>query len=130
YLDAEAVATTLRAVLQGGGIGSSYSQIEANSEANAIVVIDIPRRMEDIRRMILALDRRFEQVEIEGRFVEISYDQDQDWGVDWRYFQDPANALDVNLAPQPLDAQNVAGQFKFAIIRGSNNLSGFLQMLE
>ncbi|MCB9769496.1 MAG: hypothetical protein H6752_14965 [Candidatus Omnitrophica bacterium] len=131
YLPAEEVANTLKNVFKGGdSLGGSYSQIEANVEANAVIVVDIPRKMEDIRRLIYILDRRFEQVEIEGRFIEISYSQDQEWGIDWKYFQDPANTFDVNLAPQPLDAQNVAGQFKFAVINGNNNLQGFIQALE
>lgn len=131
YLPAADVANTLKNVFKGGqSLGGSFSQIEANVEANAVIVVDTPSKMEDIRRLIYILDRRFEQVEIEGRFIEISYTQDQQWGVDWQYFQDPANALDVNLAPQPLDAQNVAGQFKFAVISGSNNLNGFIQALE
>ena len=129
YLNAEAVAKTLKTVFQGQG-GTSIGQIEANAEANAIIAVDIPRQMEDIRRMIRTLDRRFEQVEIEGRFVEVTYNQDQDWGIDWQYFQDPANALDVNLAPGVLNAGNAAGQFRFAVISGGNNLNGFLQMIE
>ncbi|NUN94690.1 MAG: hypothetical protein HUU16_00815 [Candidatus Omnitrophica bacterium] len=130
YLPAETVADNLRKVFSGNQSGSSFSQIEANVEANAIIAVDIPRRIEDIRRLIHILDTRFEQVEIEGRFVEISWTQDQQYGVDWKYFQDPANTLDVNLAPGALNASNVAGQFKFAIINGKDNLTGFLQALE
>jgi type II secretory pathway component GspD/PulD (secretin) len=131
YLPAQKVADTLKSVFQGGGLGgATYSQIEANIEANAIIAVDIPRKMEDIRRLIHFLDRRFEQVEIEGRFIEISYSQEQEWGVDWRFFTDPANTFDVNLAPQPLNANNVAGQFKFAVINGDTNFTGFIQMLE
>jgi len=130
YLPAEKVADTLRSVFQSGQLGGNVGQIEANVEANAVIAIDTPSRMEDIRRMIDILDRRLEQVEIEGRFVEITYKQEQDWGVDWKYFQDPANTADVHLAPQVLDSPAANGQFKFAIIRGQNNLTGFLQMLE
>lgn len=130
YLPADTVATNLRKVFSGAQAGSSLSQIEANVEANAIIVVDIPRRVEEIRRLLQTLDQRFQQVEIEGRFVEISYNQDQEIGVDWKYFQDPANTLDVNLAPGALNASNVAGQFKFAIINGRDNLTGFLQALE
>lgn len=131
YLPAQKVADTLKSVFQGGGLGgATYSQIEANVEANAIIAVDIPRKMEDIRRLVRFLDQRFEQVEIEGRFIEISYSQDQQWGVDWRFFTDPANTFDVNLAPQPLNANNVAGQFKFAVINGDTNFTGFIQMLE
>lgn len=130
YLPADTVADNLRKVFSGNQAGSSASQIEANIEANAIIVVDIPRRVEDIRKLVNILDRRFEQVEIEGRFVEISYNQEQEWGVDWKYFQDPANTLDVNLAPSALNAPDVAGQFKFAIINGKDNLTGFIQALE
>ncbi len=130
YLPADNVADSLRKVFSGNQAGSSASQIEANIEANAIIVVDIPRRVEDIRKLVEILDRRFEQVEIEGRFVEISYNQEQEWGVDWKYFQDPANTLDVNLSPSALNASDVAGQFKFAIINGRDNLTGFLQALE
>lgn len=130
YLPADTVADNLRKVFSGAQSGSALSQIEANIEANAIIVVDIPRRVEEIRRLLQTLDQRFQQVEIEGRFVEISYNQDQEIGVDWKYFQDPANTLDVNLAPGALNASNVAGQFKFAIINGRDNLTGFLQALE
>ncbi len=130
YLPAEAVADSLRKVFSGNQSGSSASQIEANVDANAIIVVDIPRQVEDIRKLIEILDRRSEQVEIEGRFVEISYSMDQEWGIDWKYFQDPANTLDVNLAPSAVNASDVAGQFKFAIINGRDNLTGFLQALE
>ncbi len=130
YLPADTVADNLRKVFSGNQAGSSASQIEANVEANAIIVVDIPRRVEDIRKLVDILDRRFEQVEIEGRFVEISYRKDQNWGLDWKYFQDPANTFDVNLAPRPINASDVAGQFKFAIINGRDNLTGFLQALE
>lgn len=130
YLPADAVADNLRKVFSGNQGGSSSSQIESNIEANAIIVVDIPRRVDDIRKLIGILDRRSEQVEIEGRFVEISYNKEQEWGVDWKYFQDSANTLDVNLAPSAVNASDVAGQFKFAIINGRDNLTGFLQALE
>jgi type IV pilus assembly protein PilQ len=130
YLPALEVATNLKKVFTGGQGGASTSHIEANIEANTVIAVDTPRRMEDIRKLIQILDQRNEQVEIEGRFVEISYTQDQQYGLDWKYFQDPANTLDVNLAPGALNASNVAGQFKFAVITGQNNLTGFLQALE
>lgn len=68
-----------------GAISSSeLPQFTADGRLNAVIIRDIPERMASYESVIAALDRRPGIVEIEARIIEVSSDDMESLGIDWR----------------------------------------------
>lgn len=58
--------------------------IQADPRINAVLIRDIPSRMKQYESLIRALDVRPQMIEIEARIIEISTEEVERLGVDWR----------------------------------------------
>lgn len=58
--------------------------IQADPRINAVLIRDIPSRMRQYESLIKTLDVRPQMIEIEARIIEISTDEVERLGVDWR----------------------------------------------
>ncbi|MGD9842206.1 MAG: type II secretion system secretin GspD [Steroidobacteraceae bacterium] len=105
YADAEALATSLKAQIQGiaqsvtgtaapGGVASTTTSsaasnsvsIWADKATNALVVSAPPKVMEQIMAIVDALDIRRAQVHVEAIVVEVSATKAAELGVNWALY--------------------------------------------
>jgi len=69
-----------------GALGSAMSQrgtISVDTRTNSLIITDIPRKLEEVARLLPILDSPTAQVMIEAKLVEIDANYAQELGVDW-----------------------------------------------
>ncbi len=86
--------------------GTKGPRFEADSRLNAVVVRDHPSRMQYHRAVIQSLDVKPALVEIEARIIEVSSDDFQSLGVDWRF---RSSKVDAQLSNNPLPVMSREG---------------------
>lgn len=79
-----AEAEGFESALPGGATPVDLPQFQADSRMNAVLVRDLPERMDMYARLIEQMDRRPRLVEIEVQIMDISHDGLDRLGVDWR----------------------------------------------
>lgn len=79
YASAEDVEERLRAQLDDINVGSIWSDIRNNQ----VVVKALPDRMEDVREIIAALDRRTLEVLIDTKIIKIQISDSMETGIEW-----------------------------------------------
>jgi type IV pilus assembly protein PilQ len=80
-----AKAKDVENVIKNGGILSPRGKVIVDDRTNALIVSDIPKRIEPLDALIDTLDAETPQVMIEARIVETSKDFTQDVGVKWGF---------------------------------------------
>ncbi len=63
---------------------SSYGKLNLLPDRRLLVVEDTPPFVERIRQMLVNLDRAPRQILIEARILEVTLDENQNYGLDWR----------------------------------------------
>ncbi len=77
YAQAEDVQSATQSVL------SERGQISIDSRTNSLIVSDIPRKLNEIGRLLPILDSPTAQVMIEAKLVEIDATASREFGIDW-----------------------------------------------
>ena len=77
YAQAEDVQSATQSVL------SERGQISIDTRTNSLIVSDIPRKLNEIGRLLPILDSPTAQVMIEAKLVEIDATASQEFGIDW-----------------------------------------------
>ncbi len=84
--DATAAIEALQAgAAQPSSSANALPQFRADQRLNAIVVRDIPTRLAQYDEVIRSLDTKPLVIEIEARIIEISTDEFDSLGLDWRF---------------------------------------------
>ncbi len=86
YAKAKDLEEQLKTQLDAKKVGS----IKADERSNQVVVQALPSRMEDIARLITALDKKTKEVLIDTQIVKIKLTDDLETGVDWEGLMDVA----------------------------------------
>lgn len=79
YAKAKDVAETLKAQLDIKKVGT----IKADEPSNQVIVQTLPKRMKDIEKLILSLDRKTREVLLDVRVIKIALTNDLNVGVEW-----------------------------------------------
>ncbi len=77
YAQAEDVQSATQSVL------SERGQISVDNRTNSLIVSDIPRKLNEIGRLLPILDSPTAQVMIEAKLVEIDATASREFGIDW-----------------------------------------------
>ena len=80
-----AKAKDVENVIKNGGILSPRGKVIVDERTNALIVSDIPKRIDPLDALIDTLDSETPQVMIEARIVESSKEFSQDVGVRWGF---------------------------------------------
>jgi type IV pilus assembly protein PilQ len=80
-----AKAKDVENVIKNGGILSPRGKVIVDERTNALIVSDIPKRIDPLDSLIDTLDAETPQVMIEARIVESSKEFSQDVGVKWGF---------------------------------------------
>lgn len=80
-----AKAKDVERVIRDGGILSSRGKVIVDERTNALIVSDIPKRVEPLNQLLDTLDSETPQVMIEARIVETSREYSQDVGIKWGF---------------------------------------------
>lgn len=87
YGKAEEVSPEVEKVLT-----PNLGAVRLDKRTNTLVVTDVSRRMQDVRRVINAFDRKTREVIIEAKIIEVRLSDEFQMGVNWeRLFQQLAN---------------------------------------
>lgn len=93
YAEAADVEVNLRERLDALKLGTA----RADARSNSLTVSALPKRMEEIEKIIKALDEKTRQVLIEARIIKITLSDDFDMGIDWqKVFRDTENQHRLN----------------------------------
>ncbi len=85
YAEATQVETSLKERLDALKLGSA----KADERSNSVIVSALPKRMDEIEKIIRALDEKTRQVLIEAKIVKVTLSNDFDMGIDWtKVFRD------------------------------------------
>ena len=121
---------------QQRGFLSSRGSVSFDSRTNTLLLIDIPKKVAEVKQLLLTLDRAVDQVMIEARIVvaqdSFARELGAKFGISDRYGIDATNpgvtrdsGFQVNL---PLS--NPAGILNFSILGANTSLDMELQALE
>lgn len=77
YAQAEDIQNATQSVL------SERGQISIDTRTNSLIVSDIPRKLNEIGRLLPILDSPTAQVMIEAKLVEIDASASREFGIDW-----------------------------------------------
>jgi type III secretion protein C len=125
--DPTAAIEAVRANPQGGAAtGNALPQFKADQRLNAIIVRDSPARIAQYDEIIRSLDTKPLVIEIEARIIEVSTDEFESLGIDWRFSN---GRVDIQAGRGPLPgltfngARNSEGP-PFSGSRGATGLLG------
>ncbi len=113
YAKAETVANQLKSKVDAKTVGS----ISFDERSNQVILTALPERMEEIEKIIKALDVKTKAVLLEARILQITLNPSYDMGINWE-------AAFTNSRYAFLRALNFTGAFPIAsAISGATNLT-------
>jgi len=77
YAQAYEMVTPLQGILSRRGV------LEVDDRTNAVIINDIPEKVEEIAKLILQLDEETQQVEISAKLVDVDFRASRELGIDW-----------------------------------------------
>jgi type IV pilus assembly protein PilQ len=80
-----AKAKDVEKVIREGGILSTRGKVMVDERTNALIISDIPKKLQPLDQLISTLDAETPQVMIEARIVETSKTFAQDLGIKWGF---------------------------------------------
>jgi type IV pilus assembly protein PilQ len=80
-----AKAEEVEKVIRDGGILSTRGRVMVDKRTNALIISDIPKKLQPLDQLISTLDSETPQVMIEARIVETSKSFSQDLGIKWGF---------------------------------------------
>ena len=80
-----AKAKDVEKVIRDGGILSTRGKVMVDERTNALIISDIPKKLQPLDQLISTLDSETPQVMIEARIVETSKTFAQDLGIKWGF---------------------------------------------
>jgi type IV pilus assembly protein PilQ len=80
-----AKAKDVEKVIREGGILSTRGKVMVDERTNALIISDIPKKLQPLDQLISTLDAETPQVMIEARIVETSRTFAQDLGIKWGF---------------------------------------------
>ena len=80
-----AKADEVEKVIRDGGVLSARGKVIVDKRTNALIISDIPKKVQPLDQLISTLDAETPQVMIEARIVETSKSFSQDLGVKWGF---------------------------------------------
>jgi type IV pilus assembly protein PilQ len=80
-----AKAEEVEKVIRDGGVLSSRGKVIVDKRTNALIISDIPKKVQPLDQLISTLDSETPQVMIEARIVETSKSFSQDLGIRWGF---------------------------------------------
>jgi type II secretory pathway component GspD/PulD (secretin) len=78
YSDSRAIETILKNHL------SNFGKVTALADRNIIVVEDTPEFLDNVDKIMLAIDQKPVQILIEAQILEITLDDSESYGLDWK----------------------------------------------
>jgi len=148
YAKAEDIQSATQSVLSNRG------EISVDTRTNSLIVTDIPRKLNEIGRMLPILDSPTAQVMIEAKLVEIDAGASREFGIDWSVgnlsrsdvltrgqmntglavgdptgeisFGTITNILDLNATISYLESENMAHILSEPRIAICDNMTGFV----
>jgi len=104
YADAKDVETQLRTKLESKNVGA----IMGDPRSNQIIVTAYPGRLDEVKELVRALDKRVKAVSVEARILQLTLNPTFDLGIDWqKAFTGSSKAALKNLSFRsafPIDA--------------------------
>ena len=121
----------------GKALTPDIGTMRVDKRTNTLVITDLPHQWKKIETVINAFDRKTREVFIEAKIVEVTLDNNFQWGIDWQYLTQFAKkrlgkTSNFTIQPQahfPIGLINNFGKINVASI-ATSNLTEVLEMLE
>jgi len=114
-----------------GNVVSKRGKIDVDKGANALVVNDIERNCDKIEEMVLELDQKTYQVDINAKLVEIDVEATKEFGINWGLLNLHKSGFGgTGSAEVAAGIALPAGTMKFGTVRSWGELNAVLEMLE
>lgn len=131
YAKATDIETSLRERLDALKLGT----VRADDRSNTLVVSALPKRMEEIEKIVQALDEKTRSVLIEAKIIRITLSDDFDSGIDWqKVFRDTGDHHELNKYRPVLTGDFTNTQTAFGRLQIGNSstdeISGTLDILQ
>lgn len=120
--DCSGVAAAAAAGAGATGTCHVRGQVSADSGTNALLVTEVPSRMDDLVSYIRSLDVRTPQVSIKARLISVNRTQTEQLGLS--YDLGSSNSFFNKLAPRLGPDGEPAGQTEYVVELGGNALTG------
>ncbi len=114
-----------------GNVVSKRGKIDVDKGSNALIVNDIERNCDKIEEMVLELDKKTFQVDINAKLVEVDVEATREFGINWGLLNLHKSGFSGTGSAEV--AANIAlpvGTLKFGTVRSWGELSAILEMLE
>ncbi len=110
---------------------SKRGKIDVDEGSNALIVNDIERNIEKIQRMVVELDKKTFQVDINAKLVEVDVEATREFGINWGLMNLHKQGLSAT-GSATVDASLAAssGTLTFGTVRDWGELNAILEMLE
>ncbi|HQP10600.1 MAG TPA: secretin N-terminal domain-containing protein [Candidatus Omnitrophota bacterium] len=105
-----AVATDVEERLRGELNEKNVGSIWADERSNQVVVEALPDRMEDMKRIIAALDQKTKEVLIDAKIIKVDFSDTLETGVEWEGMFKSLVGSGSFLGSHPLEPVVRAGQ--------------------
>ncbi|MBI3317265.1 MAG: hypothetical protein HYZ85_04605 [Candidatus Omnitrophica bacterium] len=128
YAKVEDLEEKLKGMLEGGA-----GKVQVDKRANRIVVMDIPSRIEEVGKLVDALDVQVPQVLIEAKIVEVTLTDSFRQGIDWEYIIQEVGRFENIRAAAPLAVSppaSAAALTTFALGQSGEDFRVVLDLLE
>ncbi len=110
---------------------SQRATIDVDEGSNSLIVRDIERNVEKISEMVLSLDKRTFQVDINAKLVEVDVEASQELGINWGIMNlHKAGFGGVGSVEVDGSVSSSIGTLKYGMVRSWGELNAMLQMLE
>lgn len=111
---------------------TDIGMMRTDMRTNTLVVTDLPYKIDSVRTVVKAFDRKTREVFIEAKIVEVTLGDKFQWGVDWeRAFKLACNGARYTLTPEislPLALTETYSKLSFATLKGAN-INAVIEML-
>ncbi len=106
--------------------------VRTDKRTNTLVVTDLPLRMQEIRKVVSAFDRKTREVIIESKIIQIRLNDELRTGVDWdNVFRSISGINQLNVQSKVLQAGATQGaKVTIATTSGQDAIGAVLQFLQ
>ena len=126
YAKAEQVSPEVSPLLTPD-IGS----VKVDARSNALIVTDLPARMDKIAELIAAFDARHRQVYLETSILQVTLTDNFDAGIEWEWSSESKHFPNLNLVGSLPIASDVSGPLKLVLgTIGNNDVTATVKALK
>lgn len=115
----------------GSILTPEIGSVRVDARSNALIVTDLPVRMDKIAELITAFDAKHRQVYLETSILQVTLEDKFDAGIEWEWFSESKKFPNVNIVQSLPIASDVSGPLKLVLgTIGENDVTATIKALK